>query len=308
MKSLLVYMREEWIFAVILLFVFFCATYRLTEVPPTWFDEGIYIQVASSLEHHGVQQIQTAPSHFEGTGHVTIGYPVAAPVALSMAIFGDSLFAARVPMALFIMLCVAAGFALIYRLYGLRTAALSLLFLSTLPLLYGNGKNVLGEVPGLFYTLAALYFVRIPFVKKPKHSEPAQRTSLFSGLKLVASDPTLLSVLLMVAVCGLFAWPMLTFIPVLAQTVYHVGARGFSQSLSAFGAGALVAASAALYPLHVAGAFYAGAAIALGAVLVFMAVRTLLDAGTIWPRLLFKYSLLYLASICVILVIDRIFA
>jgi len=71
---------------------------------------------------------------------------------------------------------------------------------------------------------------------------------------------------------------------------------------------ALVAASAALYPLHVAGAFYAGAAIALGAVLVFMAVRTLLDAGTIWPRLLFKYSLLYLASICVILVIDRIFA
>src|SRR5262249_17849183 len=44
-------------------------------------------------------------------------------------------------------------------LSGPRTALLSLLLLSTFPLLYGNGKNVLGEVPGMLYVFCALIFL-----------------------------------------------------------------------------------------------------------------------------------------------------
>ncbi len=137
----------------------FYASYKLTESPPTWFDEGIYVQVAQNIVEHGVQAIQTEPGVFEPTGHVTGGYPFLAPVALSLTLLGNSLFAARVPLVVFIILCVLAAWLLISKLYGPRAALLAMALLSTFPLLYGNGKNVLGEVPGMLYVLLSLYFL-----------------------------------------------------------------------------------------------------------------------------------------------------
>ncbi len=69
----------------------------------------------------------------------------------------------------------------------------------------------------------------------------------------------------------------------------------------------LVAASLALYPLHVMGALYFGAAALLGGIFVLDALRTWRDAnGTLQARKLFRYSLLYLALMCAVMVIDRI--
>jgi 4-amino-4-deoxy-L-arabinose transferase-like glycosyltransferase len=152
--------QYSWYWAIIvslLLIAFAYSAYRLTESPPTWFDEGIYIQVAQSLAERGTQAIQIAPGEYEGTGHVTGGYPFLAPVALSIKIFGPSLFAARLPMVLFILLYITAAWTLLYKLFGPREAFWGTLLLAVFPLLYGNGKNVLGEVPGMFYTLSALY-------------------------------------------------------------------------------------------------------------------------------------------------------
>ncbi|MEO6913768.1 MAG: heme o synthase [Candidatus Baltobacteraceae bacterium] len=70
----------------------------------------------------------------------------------------------------------------------------------------------------------------------------------------------------------------------------------------------LVLGSLALYPLHIMGALYFGAAAVLGGIFVLDAVRTLTDGGNSWARHLFKYSLVYLALMCVIMVIDRIVA
>jgi hypothetical protein len=64
--------------------VIFYASYRLIESPPTWFDEGVYIQVAQSLVNQGNQKIQIEPGVFEGAGHVTGGYPFLLPVGLSL--------------------------------------------------------------------------------------------------------------------------------------------------------------------------------------------------------------------------------
>ncbi len=68
----------------------------------------------------------------------------------------------------------------------------------------------------------------------------------------------------------------------------------------------LVAMSLALYPLHVMGPCYFGAAAILGGVFVFDAWKMFGEAGKRWPRALFKYSLLYLALMCVAMVADRI--
>jgi heme o synthase len=69
----------------------------------------------------------------------------------------------------------------------------------------------------------------------------------------------------------------------------------------------LVAASLVLYPLHVMGALYFGAAAVLGGIFVLDAFRTWRErTGTLQARMLFRYSLLYLALMCAVMVIDRI--
>ncbi len=68
----------------------------------------------------------------------------------------------------------------------------------------------------------------------------------------------------------------------------------------------LVACSLALVPFHVMGLIYGVAAAILGAVFIADAWRTLGDPTTRMPRVLFKFSLLYLALICVAMVADRV--
>jgi heme o synthase len=69
----------------------------------------------------------------------------------------------------------------------------------------------------------------------------------------------------------------------------------------------LVIASLLLYPLHVMGALYFGAAAVLGAIFLLDAVRTWRETdGTRAARRLFRFSLLYLALMCLVMVVDRI--
>lgn len=69
----------------------------------------------------------------------------------------------------------------------------------------------------------------------------------------------------------------------------------------------LVAASLLLYPLHVMGAFYFAGAGLLGAIFLTDALRTWREqAGTLQARKLFRFSLVYLALMCAVMVIDRI--
>ena len=69
----------------------------------------------------------------------------------------------------------------------------------------------------------------------------------------------------------------------------------------------LLVASLALYPLHVMGVLYFVAAAVLGAIFLYDAIRTLKIPGELWPRRTFRFSLLYLALMCVAMVADRIF-
>ena len=69
---------------------------------------------------------------------------------------------------------------------------------------------------------------------------------------------------------------------------------------------ALVAASLALFGLHVFGTLYLATAALLGGILIGISWRTLRSNDLRYPRLLFRFSLLYLALMCAIMVIDRI--
>lgn len=134
----------------------FFSWYRLTESPGIWYDEGFYTQTAMNLAERGTEGLQTAPGEFISARDVTVGYPLIAPVALSYKMFGVGVFQGRAVMAFFIILFLLASYLFVRVLYGRSLAAWSLALLVTFPELYGNGKSVLGEVPGMFYLVCAL--------------------------------------------------------------------------------------------------------------------------------------------------------
>src|SRR4051812_23938863 len=87
------------IFAVILFF----ATDKLTETPPTWFDEGVYLQTAMNDSLHGEEALQVAPNIYAPAAYVTGGFPFLKPVSWSFDIAGIGLLQARSVMVLFIL-------------------------------------------------------------------------------------------------------------------------------------------------------------------------------------------------------------
>jgi 4-amino-4-deoxy-L-arabinose transferase-like glycosyltransferase len=193
--------KPAYVAALIAIFalILFYSTYKLTESPPTWYDEGIYIQVAHSFATVGTQSMQVAPGEFRQIDFLTVGYPVLAPVALSLKLFGLSVFAARIPMVMFILLFAASTWLLLSRLTKPREALLGLALLATFPILYGNGKNVLGEVPGLLY--ATLAFLALARLEKNNFKGPANY--LWLGLAVGLTAATKPVFLLLPAAMGL---------------------------------------------------------------------------------------------------------
>ncbi|HEY9481167.1 MAG TPA: glycosyltransferase family 39 protein [Candidatus Paceibacterota bacterium] len=142
--------------ALILLGAFF-ATFRLTESPAFWYDEGWYMEAAANLATVGIDGLQIAPGHIEHLAVTTVGYPLIYPLALWMKIFGTSVFAARFLMALFIIGFLVSAYVLARRLFGNHVALCALALLMTFPPLYGNGKSILGEVPGMLFLVLSLF-------------------------------------------------------------------------------------------------------------------------------------------------------
>lgn len=191
MKTAFQFVKREWVFLAILLFVFLCATYRLTEVPPTWYDEGMIVQLAMNLLWHGTMATQIAPGVFASGGYTSTGFPVVMPVALSFKLFGVSLLAARSVMVLYLLLFICASYYFITRIAGRTAGLFSIGLLATFSTLYGDGKNVLGEVPGLFYLLLFLIFAHKLFDEGYATKKNALLAGLFAGLCL-ATKPTFL--------------------------------------------------------------------------------------------------------------------
>lgn len=146
--------------AVVLLFVgvIFFGFFRLSESPSFLFDEGWYFQTSANLATTGIDGLQIAPGNIEHfSTYVTVGYPLIYSLALWFKIFSIGVFQARFLMVLFILGFVLAGYFLAKKLFGKNIALAALAVIATFPPLYGNGKSVMGEVPGLFFLASFLF-------------------------------------------------------------------------------------------------------------------------------------------------------
>lgn len=150
---------ETWLFLLALTAVLFFSLYKLTESPPTWYDEGMITQVAINLLHHGRAAIQVAPGELASAGHVSTGFPVIYPLSVVFRIAGIGILQARLLMAAFLLAFFIAFSYLARSILGSRMWLYSVFLLASFAPLYGNGKNVLGEVPGLLFLALSLIFL-----------------------------------------------------------------------------------------------------------------------------------------------------
>lgn len=148
---------RSWIAAALILATVFFAFFRLTESPSVWYDEGLYVQMAQHVSQGEPSGFQTAPGKIETVSKASVGYPLTYPIALFFKIFGYSIATARSFMAICVILLVIFSYLLARRSFAAGAALFSLALVSMFPPLYGNGKSVLGEVPGILYLVISLY-------------------------------------------------------------------------------------------------------------------------------------------------------
>lgn len=155
-KGLVKFLAEEKYFFCLLLAAAFFSLYHLTEAPPTWYDEGMVVQLAVNLARFGVFGTQVAPGEFVSGAMTSTGFPVVFPVAASFSLFGINLLSARLVMAGYLALFVVAAYIFTKKVFGKKEALFSAALVITFSSLYGIGKNVLGEMPGLFFLMLFL--------------------------------------------------------------------------------------------------------------------------------------------------------
>jgi len=150
--------RQRWMLLVSIAAVGVLAFWRLDQFPLTWFDEGSHLHVPKALVHYGVYADYSSEG-FRYFGPTTgVGPTVMLPIAGSFTVFGVGLWQARVVIALYMLGGTVALYGLARSLGGPRLAwvATALLVASRGAPFVEYGRQVLGEVPALFFLICGL--------------------------------------------------------------------------------------------------------------------------------------------------------
>ena len=151
-------LREIAALILILAAVFAYSLPTLTSKPRLFFDEGFVIEEAHNFAEFGVLDTIVAPNTFSGLPHIasSIGFSVTVPLAGVFKVFGFSIEAARAYALMWIAAFLIAAYAFARRHFGSQSALLSVALITTFAPLYGNGRPVMGDIPGFTYLLIAL--------------------------------------------------------------------------------------------------------------------------------------------------------
>jgi predicted MFS family arabinose efflux permease len=117
---------------------------------------------------------------------------------------------------------------------------------------FGAGPCFALNALSFMAVIAALWTIALPAPASPGERK-SLRESLRDGFRHLAGDPVL-GHLTLLALCGSFcAFPLITFLPVVADLRLGAGAAGYAALLSAFGLGAIVGALTTAHRGKVAG-------------------------------------------------------
>lgn len=151
--------RKTLLWTLGLLVVYFLVFHNLTRFPAPWFDEGSHLHVPKTLATYGVYaDISSEGFRYYGPT-IGVGPTVMLPIAAMFKLFGAGLLQARLIMALYLLAALYIFHRLTDFLAGKWVAwiALALILSSRSVLFLEYGRQLLGEVPGLFFLLLAVY-------------------------------------------------------------------------------------------------------------------------------------------------------
>lgn len=200
-------MGKKWVmgFLFCLVVAGFFSTYKLTESPRTWFDEGIFLQIARNFLPSHTYALRASPTKLVPAGVVsTIGFPLIAPLSISFALFGVGILQARIIMVGYVLLLVFTAFVFTKTAWNKRNAFWATLLIATHAPVYGNGKNVLGEVPGLVFFFLFLFFLHRLTQKGRSKPWPWLWTGLAGGIFVATKSSFILLVPVLLIACLLF--------------------------------------------------------------------------------------------------------
>jgi len=115
----------------------------------------------------------------------------------------------------------------------------------------GTGRCFFVNALSFLAVIVALVRIDLPPGASPTQESLA--ASMKAGLRHVLSSPTLSVLTLLGAVGSFLAFPLITYLPVIAGDVLHAGARGYGLLLSSLGAGAILGAVTTAHRGHIAG-------------------------------------------------------
>jgi hypothetical protein len=137
--------------------VIFLSLFHLSDYPTTWFDEGSHLHVPKALLAFGAYADYSSDGlrYFGPT--LGVGPTVILPVTAAFKMLGIGLLQARLVIVLYLLGALYFFYRLARNLGGEAVGALALALLvsSRAIAIFETGRQVLGEVPALFFLLAA---------------------------------------------------------------------------------------------------------------------------------------------------------
>ncbi|MES3031015.1 MAG: glycosyltransferase family 39 protein [Patescibacteria group bacterium] len=192
---------QTFFLTIIILCALFFSTYKLSESPSVWYDEGGYFQISRNISEGYGNGLRTSPENVEQVSKViTVGYPMLYPLAFFLDVFGPTILAARIFMVIFLLILLLLSFVIIRRVFSYNQALMALALIATFPPLYGNGKTVIGEVPGIVFLMASLCFLTY-FITSSKYRGLLIFLSGITAGLCISTKPTFL-VLIPALVCA----------------------------------------------------------------------------------------------------------
>ncbi len=140
------------------LLVWFFVFFHLTSFPEPWFDEGSHLHVPKTLVNYGVYADYSSDGFRYYGPTIGVGPTVMLPIAGMFKLFGFGLFQARIVVGLYMIAAVFVFHKLVKDLSnGTLALVATLLLVSSRSILFLNyGRQILGEVPGLFFLVLGL--------------------------------------------------------------------------------------------------------------------------------------------------------
>jgi 4-amino-4-deoxy-L-arabinose transferase-like glycosyltransferase len=144
---------EKLLAGLAILVVFGALCFRLGHLPLLQPDEGRNAEVAREMRESGAWLVPT----YNGVDYLDKPAFYFKAVALSLACFGNSETAARIPSAAFGVGLVIMAYGFCRRVYSARCALLAVMVVATMPLFLANSRTVIFDIALAFFTCGAIF-------------------------------------------------------------------------------------------------------------------------------------------------------